>query len=262
MNPAPRPGGTEIGGPSRGPSRGARGCCSDLELDQLILGELDEPERLRIEAHVAASPSCAARLLTLRAAQQEWQSQMPPLAATTQAAPPATLATVTSLDAARRRRRQLGAGLTTLAAAAGVLFMVQRTETSTTRTKGGAVHVAVTRDVGGHGEDVFSGDSVPAGSRLHVEVWGSEGVAGDVTVVLASGGLQVVKSAGAMAPATRTELEVDLATLPGPRPRARGGRPLSFDSPSTRRGHGRARRPGPSSAPEIRGPRAYRCSAG
>ena len=210
MNPTQTPGGTPIGGPRR--------CCSDLELDQFILGELDEPERVRIEAHVAASPSCAARLLNLRAAQQQWQSQMRPLApAATQ---DAAAATVTSLDAARRLRRRLAAGFSSLAAAATVLLLVQQPETSTTRTKGGAVHVAATRDVGGGREDVFSGDSVPAGSRLHVEVWGSEGVAGDVTVVLASGGARIAYPAGAMAAATRTEFEVDLsrlATLPGPR---------------------------------------------
>lgn len=211
MSPATTTGGT--------PSRTPRTCCSDLELDQLILGELDEPERLRIEAHVAASPSCASRLVTLRAGQQQWQAQMPPLAQGPQAAPQAApLATVTSLDAARRRRRPLVAGLSTLAAAAAVLVFVQQRE-PTTRTKGGAVHVGVTRDVDGHREDVFSGDSVPKGARLYVEVWGSEGVAGDVTVVLASGDAHTASPAGTLAAAARTELEIDLASLPGPTPR-------------------------------------------
>lgn len=194
-----------------------RTCCSDLELDQLLLGELDDGPRQRLEQHLASSPACAARLATLRAEQQAWQQNMPPLSAPSKQEQP--LATVTSLDEARRRRnRQLGAGLSTLAAAAAV-FVVVQTQEPDTRTKGGDIHVALSADVDGRRVDVFSGDGVKHGATLHAQVrGGAEPLRGSLAYVLESGAARATVAVGAIV-SDATLVDVELGRLPGAGPR-------------------------------------------
>ena len=213
-----------------------RSCCSDLELDQLILGELDEPERQRIENHVAASPSCDARLVTLRAAQQDWQAQLPPLSSpsTAEAAPSTTTEPSTGPPrhgARRPRPRQFSIGLMLAVAAAMVVLLMMTLPTQPTQPTQptpstpnaiGGVTIELTRDLAGRRATVFGGDTVAHHEVLHATVRRSDGLTGMLTVVVESGSARLVLPPGQVGPDGNTvvhDVDVDLAALAGDGPR-------------------------------------------
>jgi energy-converting hydrogenase Eha subunit A len=219
-----------------------RSCCSDLELDQLILGELDEPERQRLENHVAASPSCDARLVTLRAAQQDWQAQLPPLSSpsTAEASPSTTTESSTGPPrhgARRPRPRRFSIGLLLAVAAAMVVLLMMTLPTQPTQptqptlptrptlptpSAMGGVDVELTRDLAGRRATVFGGDTVAHHEVLHATVRRSDGMTGMLTVVVESGSARLVLPPGQVGPDDNTvvhTVDVDLAALAGDGPR-------------------------------------------
>ncbi len=146
-----------------------RGCCSDLQLDQALLGELSPTQDQALRAHLAASPPCQARFQALQEGARGFQPR--PLAPTAVVLP------------FRRRVAPMLAPVATLAAAATVLFMVQRTDDVKTpnndtngvvitvikdgvRTKGDGFML----DVKQQGRSLFVDDDVNASSSLEVAV--------------------------------------------------------------------------------------------
>lgn len=227
-----------------------RSCCSDLELDQLILGELDEPERQRIENHVAASPSCDARLVTLRAAQQDWQAQLPPLSSPSTTTPDPSTTTMASMEfprhgARRPRPRRFSIGLLLAVAAAMVVLLMMTLPTQPTQpalttlptqptlptpSAMGGVDVELTRDLAGRRATVFAGDTVAHHEVLHATVRRRDGLTGMLTVVVESGSARLVLPPGRVGPDGTTvvhdvvhtvvhTVDVDLAALAGDGPR-------------------------------------------
>jgi anti-sigma factor RsiW len=132
----------------------ARGCCSDLQLDQLLLNELAEPERIALRTHLAASPRCQARLDEMTMAHHSYQARplLLPIEAPARRQPQRRWLTRASL-------------LTTAMAAsvAGVLWL--QPSDDGTRIKGQAVVV----DVLANGRDVFANDALSAGTSVHLE---------------------------------------------------------------------------------------------
>jgi anti-sigma factor RsiW len=137
-------------------------CCSDLELDQLLLGELDDDHAARLRTHLATSPRCQARLAALETVQRAWAERAPPFRPP--AAPPAPTAQVVSLDAARARRRRVAfQALSGLAAAAALLIVVRTGPDDGVRTKGPGIAVTLSQARDGVAVDVFAGDAVDPG---------------------------------------------------------------------------------------------------
>lgn len=169
-------------------------CCSDLELDQLALGELDDDSAARLRAHLAASPRCQARFAAIERVQQAWAQRAPPfVSAFAQAFAPATAKTVASaapspaadaapvvdLDAVRARRRRLGVQtMAGLAAAAALLIVVRSNGPDEgVRTKGTGIAVSLTQARGGATFDVFAGDAVAVGVPVIAHVQAGPGAA-------------------------------------------------------------------------------------
>jgi hypothetical protein len=141
------------------PSTETEPCCSDLELDQLLLDELPPEHASRLRAHVAASPRCQARLAALDTVKRAWAERAPPFVPP--AAAPST--NVVALDAVRSRRLRLASqGMAAFAAAAAVVVLVQRSTDDGVRTKGPGLTVALTQSKGGRAVDVFAGDAIDA----------------------------------------------------------------------------------------------------
>jgi hypothetical protein len=142
----------------------ARGCCSDLQLDQLLLDELTNTERILLQQHLAESPSCQARLDELTRAREAYQA----LALAPLQLPAPSLATVHRLHP-----RWLGrASIATTAMAASIAgaLWLQPT-TPETRIKGQAVVLDVRAD----SKDVFAQDELSVGTQLHLSTTTTDG---------------------------------------------------------------------------------------
>lgn len=143
-----------------------RTCCSDLEIDQLLLDELDEPRKSALTAHLASSSSCAARLAELRAGRDEWRATMPPLTSSAH--------NVVVLQPRSRSIARTSAIATFLAAAAAIAFVVSRpAPVDGERAKGSAVHAGFTVDgTEGIARDVVKrGANVAIFARANSDAW-------------------------------------------------------------------------------------------
>lgn len=63
------------------PTRRSDDCLSDLRIDQLMAGELGDPEHARAQSHVACCERCATRLATLDAGRARFAAEAPVLTA-------------------------------------------------------------------------------------------------------------------------------------------------------------------------------------
>jgi hypothetical protein len=161
--------------PARGPS-----CASDLELNALMAGELDEPARAAaLKAHVDSCPRCRARLDRFQAV------AIPPFAELDAAAPaaPAVAATVAAPRGGTaprsgprwRARAGWGAAVAAAAMAAAVAFLVRPRSTgpdgTAVRTKGGELVLAVLRRTpSGAVEALAPGASVGASDTIRFQL--------------------------------------------------------------------------------------------
>jgi hypothetical protein len=174
----------------------AEPCCSDLELDQLLLDELDDDHAARLRAHVAASPRCHARLMALQTVKQAWAERAPPFAPATSTSgsasmPTSTSNSVISLVDARQKRRWLFTRAATILAAAATVVIAVRQSGPEVRTKGPRLSVTLTTEQGGRMVDVFSGDGVVAGARVVAHVVVDQGA----HVAVIAGGRVVARGA-------------------------------------------------------------------
>ena len=128
------------------------GCPSNLELDELVAGDLGGDEREgRLRAHVGGCAACNARLSAFAAVEP------PPASASLRSE---ARRAARPERGALRRRGVLGA-LGVLGAAAAVLIVWPRAPTSPLRTKGG---LALTIFIKGEGAEV---DAVQGEGKLH-----------------------------------------------------------------------------------------------
>jgi hypothetical protein len=163
------------------PLRTSGRCCSDLRLDRLLCGELDDGDARALRAHLEASPRCAARLAELQADRDAFVAAPAPLrlidggaagaaTATTAATSPTTARTASTSS----RGARLYALLPVLAAAAGLVFAVQTTTTTSdgdvVRTKGTAPRVLLHGKRGEVVRPLGAGDVVFAGDLLRLDV--------------------------------------------------------------------------------------------
>lgn len=185
-------------------------CCSDLELDQLLLDELTPDHAARLRAHVASSPRCQARLAALDTVKRAWAERAPPFV------PPASapVRNVVALDAVRSRRLRLASQtMAALAAAAAVVVLVQRNADDGVRTKGPGLTVALTQSHAGRDVDVFAGDAVDAAADVVAHAKAAAGVHVAVVVdarVVARG---VADAAGVVDVAFRVDRAVDVVVV-------------------------------------------------
>jgi anti-sigma factor RsiW len=227
-------------------SRSGR-CCSDLRLDQLLCGELDDDDAHALRVHLQSSPRCADRLAALDADRAAFVAEPPPLrivddvpgeatAAVTgragSTAPlslPARTATLTGRPGPSVRRVLALVPALAAAAAAGVVLL--RTPPpggdpgvldEVVRTKGDAPQVVVHAR---RGDAVFAlgpGDVVRGGDALRIDVATSEpgyvGVVGvdhdGVTAWIPAAGDALAWSGGPPAPLP-TAVALDAAPAPG-----------------------------------------------
>jgi hypothetical protein len=161
------------------PLRTSGRCCSDLRLDQLLCGELDDGDAHALRVHLESSPRCAARLAELRADRDTFVTAPPPLRVIdggmqVATAPPAN-------KKAPSLRGQLLALTPVLAAAAG-LFIALRgpaiadvsvdpvVGADLVRAKGAAPQVLVHGKRGDVVRPLGTGDVVFAGDLLRIDV--------------------------------------------------------------------------------------------
>lgn len=162
-------------------------CCSDLKLDRLLNGELDEEAAASLRVHLEGSVACRRRLDELEAARAAWRAEAPALdlealraprgASSSPSAPPRSRGRVPFLVAA-------GSGLAAAAAAVLLSVGVGTPAVDEVRTKGdGAalsfhvLHDGVAR-AGRDGEVVAPGDrlrfTVRVAEDAHVVVLGRD----------------------------------------------------------------------------------------
>ena len=163
------------------PQRRGEACLSDLVLDRMIVGELDESGG-RAE-HLAGCPKCSARLAELRLATPDQLFIAGMAAAATKTA--------------RRRRGPLTAGISTLlvaAAAVAVIWWPRPPEG--TRSKGGLTFEVVARRQNGVVAPLLPGATLAAGDAIRFRL--SSDVDGWLTVI----GVDSRPSVTAYAPAS------------------------------------------------------------
>jgi hypothetical protein len=139
-------------------------CPSDLVLDRFLAGELTGAEREPIVAHLAACAACAARRAELEQDRDRFPNEVfvSGLAAR-------------SLRTARSRKPLVWGGLSALAAAAAVAFLVLPTPDGppdagpAIRSKGGD-SLAVFASRGGAVEPLLPGDPLAPGDAIRFEV--------------------------------------------------------------------------------------------
>jgi anti-sigma factor RsiW len=179
-------------------ARGPRACCSDLDLDRLILGELDDAEAVALRVHLQSSSACQARHHLIATQHDAWRQQPPALQA--------SLATVVPIS--RRRPWVMVSTVgATLAMAAGVAMIVMPT-TPDIRTKGIGLRASFAHQTGA---DVFDGDSVQLPATLAVTVRMQR--AGAFMVDVATGGALPIAVVAAMTTTADTPTTTTL-TLP------------------------------------------------
>jgi hypothetical protein len=182
------------------------GRCSDLTLDRLLAGELDEARAAALEAHLAHAGPCRARYEAISADREAFLSRAPrltvvPLGRT----PPA-------LPAAPRRNapwRAVTAAALALAASFALWLPTSGVDPAT-RTKGGGLVAYRARgeavDVVGEGGQVAPGDRLkfafPASRGLYAAVVGQDGT-GAVSLYFPAGGPRLAR------------VEDDAGPLPG-----------------------------------------------
>jgi anti-sigma factor RsiW len=206
-------------------ARGPRGCCSDLDLDRLILGELDADAAATLRRHLETSPSCQARHDAMRAEHEAWQRDLPPLSG----------AVVVGLDGARRRRwLRLSSAAGVMLAAAGVLIAVGRSgpDPEVVRPKGGSLRATFALD---GGADVFDGDTVTVPATVRVTA--ISGVDGVVAVDIVTDGVTDGVVVGPHAPVTAAVSTTLTVTLPVTTAPAASLRVLACDSVSSLTAH-------------------------
>jgi anti-sigma factor RsiW len=184
-------------------ARGPRGCCSDLDLDRLILGELDDDAAAALRRHLDAAPSCRARFEALRTGHEAWQRDLPPLGG----------AVVVGIEGARRRRwLRLSSAAGVMLAAAGVLIAIGRTgpDPDVVRPKGGSLRATFALE---SGTDVFDGDTLTLPATLRVTATSSvDGVVAVDVIDVVTGGVTAGAHPRAVRAAVATKLTVPLVT--------------------------------------------------
>ncbi|WP_434420153.1 DUF4384 domain-containing protein [Nannocystis pusilla] len=152
------------------------GCLSDLVIDRLIVGELDDAARVEVLGHAAACTWCTARIAELRGEQQVFAAGPVPLALH------------------RPKRRFLGVSAALAAAAAlALVFLPDRSGPEpepapvpgdVVRTKG-AAHVGLYVERDGKLSPLLSGEHIVPGARVqptytatepgHLAIFGIDG---------------------------------------------------------------------------------------
>jgi len=147
-------------------------CCSDLKLDRLLVGDLDDVEAHALHAHLDQSLACRARYDELAADRDDFVAATPRLSFTRQAV--VTSSSASSSSSSRQRWRFVAAGVSTMAAAAGVLLLVlpgpSGDDVDIVRSKGAPVALTVHRKRGDSVSALRRTDTVVAGDVLRVEV--------------------------------------------------------------------------------------------
>lgn len=208
------------------PLRTSGRCCSDLRLDQLLCGELDDDDARALRVHLESSPRCAARLAELQADRDAFVAAPPPLRLIEGGMTTATTATTTTTSPSRRARLLMLAPV--LAAAAGLVLAVQTTggdgdlDGDVVRTKGAAPQVLVHGKRGDVVRALSAGDVVLAGDVLRFDVGtagprhvGVVGVDHDgVSAWIPADGDALVQAGGAPTPLP-TAVALDVAPVAG-----------------------------------------------
>jgi|GEM_PF-323803 len=204
------------------PLRTSGRCCSDLRLDQLLCGELDDGDAHALRVHLESSPRCAARLAELQADRDAFVAAPPPLRLVegdVQAAP-APAPTPPAQKAPSLRGRLLALA-PVLAAAAGLIIALRGPAThdggadgdpvigaDVVRAKGEAPRVLVHGKRGDVVRPLGAGDVVFAGDLLRIDVGtvgprhvGVVGIDHDgIAAWIPAGGDALVVAGGAPAP--------------------------------------------------------------
>lgn len=156
----------------------ADSCLSDLRLDELLAGELEQQQRQPATAHLGGCPACSDRLAELERDRDDYRAR-----------------SVARPGRPLRRSLGVGVGIATAAACAAILLLGIRPQTPTTRSKGSArlgffiTHGDQVRP-GGPGEKVQPGDmlsfTLSTDTRVYVAVLSRDG-AGRASVYFPAG---------------------------------------------------------------------------
>ena len=146
-------------------------CCSDLTLDRLLVGDVDDGEAQTLRAHLEQSAPCRARYDVLVADRAAFVAAPPVLDFAPKRQSPAS-----STKPARRARWSVAAGLSALAAGVAVFAMQQPGAAAdapvvdVVRSKGSALNVTIHRKRGDVASALLRTDTITAGDALRAEV--------------------------------------------------------------------------------------------